>query len=183
MTSTSRSPVLHARSSGLIGVGLCLTAALLATPARAQSVIRQPGVHPDYIFEAEPHLLLAIDPPGKGGGAGLGPGFRGTVEIVDNGFIRNINNTVGIGFGADYVAFSGKGRPGTLLVPVVMQWNFWLGRGWSVFGEPGGVLVFGDKFTARPAGFGGARYHFNDSIALTLRVGYPEFSIGVSFLL
>jgi hypothetical protein len=28
----------------------------------------------------------------------------------------------------------------------------------------------------------GGRFHFNDSLALTMRVGYPSFSLGVSFL-
>jgi hypothetical protein len=28
----------------------------------------------------------------------------------------------------------------------------------------------------------GGRYQFNDRIALTLRVGYPTFSLGTSFL-
>jgi hypothetical protein len=171
------------RVSAALALGASAAALLFAPAALAQSVIRQPGVHPDYHFEAEPHLLLAIDPPGKGGGAGFGPGFRGTIEIVDNGFISKINNTVGVGFGADYVALTAKGDPGTFIIPVVMQWNFWFDHGWSVFGEPDGALVIGDKLRARPAGFGGARYHFNESIALTLRAGYPAVSVGVSFLL
>jgi hypothetical protein len=29
----------------------------------------------------------------------------------------------------------------------------------------------------------GGRYHFTDKIALTMRAGYPAFSIGVSFFL
>ena len=28
----------------------------------------------------------------------------------------------------------------------------------------------------------GGRYHFTDSLALTMRIGYPTFSLGVSFL-
>ena len=28
----------------------------------------------------------------------------------------------------------------------------------------------------------GGRFHFNDSVALTMRLGYPAFSLGVSFL-
>jgi hypothetical protein len=29
----------------------------------------------------------------------------------------------------------------------------------------------------------GGRFHFNDNVALTLRVGYPAISVGVSFFL
>lgn len=78
-----------------VAAALLLASFLTAPPAAAdRSVIKQPGAHPDYVFEAEPHLLLApfddLEP---------GVGFRGTIEIVDNGFVKTINNTVGIGFG------------------------------------------------------------------------------------
>jgi hypothetical protein len=29
----------------------------------------------------------------------------------------------------------------------------------------------------------GGRFHFNDKISLTMRIGYPDFSFGVSFFL
>jgi hypothetical protein len=145
---------------------------LLAAPARAdRSTIKQPGNHPDYVFEAEPHLIVAPFEDFL-----PGAGFRGTIELVDNGFVQTINNTVGIGFGADFV----KDR---VWIPVVMQWNFWLSENWSVFGEPGGALRLGKGSGVKPVGYGGARFHFSDHIALTLRVGHPAFSVGVSFLL
>jgi hypothetical protein len=70
-------------------------------------------------------------------------------------------------------------------LPAVMQWNFWLHRKWSVFGEPGVAMYFEDgdlEFTPFVL-YAGGRYHFTDTIALTMRVGYPTFSLGVSFLL
>jgi hypothetical protein len=84
---------------------------------------------------------------------------------------------VGIGFGLDV-------SPSKVYLPVVMQWNFWLSRKWSVFGEPGPTLRL-DKGKAKPDGslYVGGRYLFTDDIALTLRVGYPAPSVGVSFLL
>ena len=150
-----------------------VAASLVAPLAQADtSTIKLPGAHPDYVFEAEPHALIApfddLRP---------GVGFRGTIELVDNGFVSSINNTVGIGFGADWVKDHFR-------VPVVMQWNFWLSRNWSVFGEPGGLVDFGDKkTTVHPAFYAGGRFHFTDRIALTMRVGHPTASIGVSFLL
>lgn len=149
---------------------------LLAAPSAFadQALASRPGAHPDYHFEAEPHVLLEpFD-------ADLGVGFRGTLEIVDNGFIPSINNTVGLGFGLDL----GGDR---FWIPVVMQWNFWVSRNWSVFGEPGIVLRQrfrdDDETDLELAIFGGARLHLLERITLTLRVGTPSFSAGVSFLL
>jgi len=180
--------------------------------ARAQSTIKQPGAHPAYVFEAEPHLDAGLfDPPGFGGGTGLGFGFRGTLELVKNGFISKLNNSVGLGFGVDYLRYDGwqgpRGAcqqfvPGPAGVPicvrttsinhvnyfyfpVVMQWNFWLHRDWSVFGEPGLALYVQDgqvEFTPFVFYVGG-RYRLTDRVTLTMRIGYPTFSFGASFLL
>jgi hypothetical protein len=165
--------------------GLCVAAGWSITndAFADQSLIKHPGAHPDYVFEAEPHLAVGfVDPPGgKDHGKGFGPGFRGTIELVDNGFISSIKNTVGLGFGLDW--FVAGSKHSTFWVPVVMQWNFWLSRNWSVFGEPGGAIFFGDKTGASPVFFAGGRFHFSDVAALTLRVGYPALTVGVSFLL
>lgn len=156
----------------------------LLAAGRAQadeSIIKYPGDHPDYRFEAEPHMLIGFGGPFRGGRAELGGGFRGTVVILDNGFIKTINNSVGITFGAD--VFFGRG---TLLIPVGMQWNFWLSTHWSVFAEPGIVLAANrdrGRDLLHPSIWVGGRYHINDRIALTMRLGYPAFSIGASFFL
>ena len=182
-------------------MALCTAALALCAPrgARAESIIKHPGDHPRYSFEAEPHL--AIDPYGADG---FGPGFRGTLVLVDNGFVSSINNSVGLGFGLDWLFYGdrcdgsrGRVRPcdnGTdFMLPVVMQWNFWLHPQWSVFGEPGVAMHLRsgtnddfdfDFFTF----YAGGRFHFNDSVALTLRLGAPlvhdnVISIGASFLL
>jgi hypothetical protein len=193
---------------------LASTIALSYAPdARAQSIIKQPGNHPDYVFEAEPHGIIGFDPPGRAHDTGLGLGFRGTIEIVDNGFISKINNTIGIGFGLDWIHYDDddygywcRGRGDRwcgdpffddfdvdyFILPILMQWNFWLHEKWSVFGEVGGALAFisaddwydDDDIEFFPfLFFGGGRFHFTDNVALTMRVGYPYFSIGVSFLL
>ncbi len=190
---------------------LALSLSLLASPAFAQSTIRDTGAHPSYVLELEPHLLVGpIDPPGFHSGQGLGLGFRGTVNILPQGFIGPINDSVGIGFGADYLHYAGGEQRGAcerfepapggtqvcvetsggasdyLYLPVVMQWNFWLHRQWSVFGEPGlaPYLVDFDELHLQPFVFyAGGRFHFSDSVTLTMRLGYPTFSIGASFLL
>lgn len=180
--------------------------------AHAQSIARHPDQHPHYSFEAEPHLALGLlDPPGFGAGTGLGFGLRGTVKLLDRGFIPQLNDSVGLGFGLDYVRYDGwQGPRGACLefvpgpsgvpicvrtsaidhinyfyVPVVMQWNFWLHRQWSVFGEPGLGLHFEDgQFELDPFIFyAGGRFHVSDRITLTMRIGYPTFTFGASFLL
>ena len=160
-------------SRPIIASTLALATLAFSASAHAdRSIIKYPGDHPDYVFEAEPHLVVGPIPdffPGAG--------FRGTIELVDNGFISSINNTIGIGFGADINSDGGG------WIPVVMQWNFWLSENWSVFGEPGGVVRFGKHEGVAPAFFAGGRFHFSEYITLTLRAGYPGFSVGVSFLL
>ena len=89
-----------------------------------------------------------------------------------------------------------------------MQWNFFLSTHWSVFGEPGLALEYGTlrglsrahlrrpratgRLCVRPAPshfsvdpfvlFVGGRFHFSESASLTMRIGWPYFSIGVSFM-
>lgn len=186
----------------MAGVALVL---LFGSPgaANAQSIIKQPGAHPHYSFEAEPHLVMR-DRHGHHGG-GVGPGFRGTIVLTDDGFISKINNSVGIGFGLDWLVLGNEHCPGkhppdddhchdhdALVLPVVLQWNFWLHESWSVFGEPGLALVFDDREHENDTElhfdpfvfYAGGRYHFSDSVALTMRLGFPlTASIGVSFLL
>ena len=195
-------------STRLLAFALAIGALSLSARAHADTmIIRNPGDHSRYAFEAEPHLLLGlINPPGPASGTGFGLGFRGTVKLVDNGFVPTINNSIGIGFGADWVHYGGGGQVcvtdsgpsgvrtcansdavSELWFPVVMQWNFFLSRQWSVFGEPGlafryqSVPGFRD-LTVDPQLYLGGRWHFSDQMALTMRLGYPTFSVGVSFM-
>jgi hypothetical protein len=151
-----------------------------------------------------------VDAPGPANGNGVGLGFRGTIPLVNNGFIPNINNSIGIGFGLDWVHYPNGGvecvvrgrnlcaladQSGLdyLILPVVMQWNFWLSQNWSVFAEPGIAFHFfsnksdyvdnSDGLKVDPFVFYlGGRWHFSDYATLTMRIGYPTFSAGVSFL-
>lgn len=171
-------------------------------------IIKNPGDHPRYIFEAEPHLVLGfIEPPGYASGTGFGAGFRGSIPLVRNGFVPSINNSVAIGFGMDFARY-GRGdycvNGGALAdcnnrvrangfnefyFPVVLQWNFFLSRQWSVFGEPGVALNYHAWDGPRAIDvdpfifFLGGRWHFSDRMTLTMRIGYPAFSVGCSFLL
>ncbi len=195
--------------SSAILVGAVLMTA--SANARAQSTIDKPGAHVRYLFELEPHFSVGtFDPPGSGTGTGFGGGVHGTFEILRRGFIPTLNDSVGIGFAADWLRYdsSGYGRctnfesgpsgtricteveggPGGvtyLMIPVVMQWNFWLTRSWSVFVEPGAYLYFdgGDPGFAPLTLSLGGRFLFADSVAVTARVGHPELTIGLSIFL
>lgn len=202
-------PSLKVAASALVLLAVCSR----PDTAAAQSTISRPGARFAYGFEAEPHVVFGpFGPPGSGRTSdGLGLGFRGTVELASQGFIAKINDSVGLGFGIDWlhheydnsfgdctawrggpngtricVEVDGGRQRDVLVFPLVMQWNFWLTRQWSVFAEPGLFLFAaegsGESFGIRPlALYVGGRYHFSDAVALTARLGYPSLSLGVSF--
>jgi len=199
-------------SAALVAIALGVRAA-----HAEETIIKRPGDHPTYSVEIEPHLTLAVFLP-RAGSNGVGVGGRFTIPIVKNGFVSSINNSVGIGFGLDWVHYNGCYRyfanPGdcsnfdAFVLPVVMQWNFFLSTHWSVFGEPGLAIVYNNwgscggyyvdsrnnrilyecgnppsRIDVNPfILFVGGRYHFSETTALTMRIGWPYFSIGVSFM-
>jgi hypothetical protein len=185
----------------VLGALSVATILLLAPrPARAaDNTISRPGDHPSYSVEIEPHLLLGWGDTYDSGGFGLGARF--SIPVVQNGFVPTINNSVAISFGLDWLHFNGCWYNGNCEAnyfdfPVVMQWNFFVAQRWSVFGEPG-LLVYAGSYTSctlqancphapggsglEPAFFIGGRYHLSDKMSLTLRIGFPSFSFGVSF--
>ncbi len=187
--------------------------------ARAdEMIIKHPGDHPNYSVEIEPHFAAGFF---RYGASGIGLGGRFTIPVVKNGFVSTINNNVGIGFGIDWLHYSGcyYGRWyyysgcyfNSFWFPIDLQWNFFLATHWSVFAELGLAIVYSDwggpyyggggtcfdrfgnpydcggggpnHFELEPVVFIGGRYHFSESVALTLRLGWPYLSIGVSFML
>jgi hypothetical protein len=171
--------------------------ALTPRLGHAETIISQPGNHPRYSVELEPHLVLGWanidtnDPfPNRvniNDSAGIGPGLRVSIPLVDNGFVKKINNDVALGFGFDWAHY-GTADANVLWLPIVMQWNFHLTDVITVFGEPGGafryVSVRGNGELHADAVLQlGAKFMFSRYAGLTLRVGYPYFSAGVSFLL
>jgi len=144
--------------------------------AAESSIIKNPGDHPVYHVELEPHAIFGFGNFGKDVVPGVG--VQATFIIVQDGFIKTINNNVGIGVGANFFF----GNPLVVGIPVVMQWNFFLATHWSVFGEPGVGVAAGNRATFYPIFLAGGRYHFTENIALTMRVGYPWLAVGVSFL-
>jgi hypothetical protein len=175
---------------GLAGLGLVFVSKPAEAQDRTRGLIKDPNAHPQYTTELEPHLVLDVF-----GDDHVGLGGRATFEIVDPGFVPTINNTVGIGVGADWVHRTDLCHAGIchnydqLYIPLVMQWNFWFTKQWSAFGEPGLAIRFHDHGdhdddTDLEPVFGiGGRLSFTEKAALTLRLGVPEISLGVSFFL
>jgi hypothetical protein len=205
------------RSIVLGSLSVAMAVLALSPMARAQSTIRQPNQHPHYTLELEPHLAVGFfDPPGLGTGDGFGPGLRASFPLSEDGFLTKLNDTVALGVGLDWIFYDADGPPRAgcdrfvtapndtrvcvelgeestdqdyFYVPVVMQWNFWLHRRFSAFGEPGLALHLrrdgeddSDLGANLVLGVGG-RWHFVDNVAVTARLGYPTSTIGFSFLL
>ena len=196
------------KSRAYVFFAVVAASAACGTSAFADDTIKSHGDHPDYVVEIEPHGLVGFG--FRYGGAGIGVGARFSINIVKNGFIPSINNNVAISFGADFMHYGGcyggfsdgiGCSANYLFFPVALQWNFYVAEHWSVFGEPGIVPFYGfyddfcgnginqvrgcdnpSHFSVAPALYVGGRYHFNEHTALTMRIGYPDFSIGVSFL-
>jgi hypothetical protein len=180
-------------------IAAALAFAALPRAASAESLIHHPGVHPGYRVELEPHFLVQLaEPPHlqTGSAPGFGGGARVAIELIDNGPIPSINNTMALGFGFDWAHFERGGRcrgidcedtsVDHLYFPVVIQWNFWLSESWSVFGEPGLAYRYSPQTEDRLDTFvlsGGGRWHFSERATATLRIGYPAATAGFSFLL
>ena len=196
----------------LAALGALAVTTVAARPAAADDTIKHPGDHPQYAVEIEPHGVFGWTHYAYAPGAGLGLGARFSIPIVD-GFVPSINDTVAISFGIDWLHYSGTGcyyyfgphgpngcyavgDGNFLYFPVAMQWNFYVAKRWSVFGEPGLVIWHGwfdycngAANCANPNATGidwafyiGGRFHFNEHVALTMRIGYPTISVGVSFM-
>ena len=164
-----------------------------------------------YHLELEPHFVLGTAPPGAGRGSGLGGGVRASVVILRGNGKHSLAIGVGLDYGRYYGKWALSGYqdrclhytvgPGDLpvctdvtvnggqdtyvYIPIVVQWNFQLTRRFSLFGEPGLNIYYlaDDGVSAVPALYVGGRIRLSDRIALTLRIGYPMFGIGLSILL
>jgi hypothetical protein len=165
----SKASARPCRAATLTATAIGLFTLLAAGGAQAYEhvTIRDWRTPIGYQVELEPHLVLGTAPPGPGYGTGAGVGFRGSVVLLPDGFIRRVNDSVALGFGLDIGHYTASwsvdgyrdeclrfetGPNGTrictettsnggsynyVFVPVVMQWNFWLTERFSAFAEPG----------------------------------------------
>jgi hypothetical protein len=193
------------RTHLLLATSAAVSLAALLTCGEAGAQIRSPGAHSQGP-ELEPHVLFRTYGV-YGDGYGLGAGFRATFHIGRNNFIDSINNSVGVGVGLDWARYNycydyGRHYGGCGFgvnefdIPLVLQWSFYFTKAWSAFLEPGLNFRFysyscndpgcpnshlGGNYVD-PTIYVGARWHFSDSAALTLRLGSLNWSLGISFL-
>jgi len=190
----------------LLSSGLILSAIALAPAARADVVLRAEGPPPAneqasvYPLEIEPHF--AFGPENVYGASGYGAGVRFGIPVAF-GHLGSVPQNLAVGLGADLLHydncyFGTNCGANYVLVPAVAQWNLFVTRPVNVFAE-GGVYLYKGWFAgcgpgdgpgcAPPSDFGllptfalGGRFPVASSTALTLRIGYPTTTLGVSFM-
>jgi hypothetical protein len=191
-------PVRALRSRGLPAV-VVLALLLWAAPARAQSTIHDRS---DHDRPADLSLLLGVPIP-----FGFGAGMRFGIPVAPNGFIGSINDAVFVEPGFQFVFWSDFDRSQVgFEIPILMRWDFFLTRAWTVFGSVGPVFgIWFDraggghgnfevkgKEIFRPGeapGFfgvsfgGGALYNFSPDTALRLDASTGMIAVGILFRL
>ena len=185
-----------------------IAAPLLAAPAVASADVavtvegpRAPRYDESlYPIEVEPHFTFG--PENVYGAAGFGGGVRLGIPLV-TGHLGSVPQNLALSFGGDILHhdncfFGSDCGANYLMVPVAAQWNIFAVRRLSLFAE-GGAFVYKGWFDgcrpgdgpgcSSPSDFGvlptvaiGGRVHLGPGSALTLRVGYPTTTLGVSFL-
>ncbi len=161
----------------------------LAVPAHAQGR----GGHVSKV-DIELHGVFGYGWRAADQGENFGLGVRVGIPLIPNGPIRSINNSLVLGLGADVVFWSGyNGRAffdtSTVIIPAVIQWNFYIAPIFSIFPEVGVAFAtggcYGCGFGAWPGIALGGRIHFNNDAgypAFTFRLGFPTgLTLGVSF--
>lgn len=172
-------------------MAIALAVAATPTTARGGNIIKLP-------FRGKRPLQLDVHVGFSYLGKGLATGARFGIPLFHNGFIKSINNAVYINFGVDiYIINTHHGKSGDeyaggIGIPVTLHWEFYFTPRWSAFGEAG-PNIFIHPGTIKGGGWdwspghwfsvaAGGRFFIKDSVTLTLRLGSPYSSLGVSFL-
>ena len=175
-----------------------LVAALALLPTNAQAQPRHydaPHIHDNVIHG------VRFEVHGDLGWRGfLGAGFDVEIPIVPNGFLpaRGIHDEFALVPGFDILAYDFRdGTHGVGFAPqLTAQWNLYVHPKWSIFPEVGAAVFFvsdqywyhdapyrhGRRAFVDPVFAFGARRHFTDRVAVTMRIGYPfGAQAGVTF--
>lgn len=135
---------------------------------------------------------------------GIGAGVRAELVVAPEGAIPNFDDDISITAGAELLFFDfdndhDRDNGFGLWPGLAAQWNFYLGKNWSVFPELGLWLYFGhyhynryrgpdrDRWNDDNFGWGlmagiGGRYHLSSRTALMLRIQFPGLlQFGVTF--
>ena len=133
------------------------------------------------------------------GWGGIGAGARAEIVVAPDGAIPNVDDDISLTAGGEVLFFdvnnnnNNNNHNGIGIWPgFAAQWNFYLGKNWSVFPELGLWLYFGDgdyhhnnhnnDFGWSLMGGIGGRYHMATRNALMLRIQFPGLlQFGVTF--
>jgi hypothetical protein len=182
-------------------ITLCLSfLATAALPERAQA-----DHEIDTPFTGSRPLQLDFHGGFTWYGLGFAGGARFGIPLLQNGFVPSIDNAVYLNFGVDVYAIDWDGCRGAggcgggreygfaLGFPIALHWEFYFNDSWSAFAELGFQIFLppalfyrnqwdpGDHIGAWIIAAAGGSYHFSEAVALTLRVGNPYISFGVTF--
>jgi hypothetical protein len=185
---------------------LVLAAGVTPAVAKADVVVRAEGLEPprdyvsDYPVEIEPHFTFG--PENVYGASGFGAGLRVGIPLMV-GRLGSLSDNLAISFGGDVLHydncfFGNDCGANYLMLPVAAQVNLFVLRSVSLFAEGGAFLYKGWFDGCRiedgpgctaPSDLGvlptlaiGGRIHLGQFTAVTLRLGYPTTTIGLSFL-
>ena len=84
-----------------------------------------------------------------------------------------------MGVGGDWILSSSRKH---VLIPVTVQWNFWLSDHFALFIEPGLSVVLGAGTHLQPAIYAGGRYVLGSSVAILGKAGIPDATLGLGVL-
>jgi len=182
--------------------GLAIAALLAAAPASAQG--EAPASRDDarlYPIEIEPHFAFGAE--NIYGATGFGAGLRLSIPVISGYLGRGVPDNLAISFGGDVLHYdncyyTSNCGANYLMLPIAAQWNIFVARRVSLFGEAGAFIYKGffdgcgpgdGPGCSPPSDFGvlptlaiGARFHIGDNASFTARIGYPTMTLGVSFL-
>lgn len=179
-----------------------VTALSVLAPASSAEAQRRSSVDIRRPFTGQRPFQLDVHGGFTWWGVGFASGARFGIPIVNNGFVSSINDAVYINFGLDFYWTRWRCRGvrcedweygGGLGVPVTLHWEFYFHDDWSAFVELGAQLFLhpgfwnSGVFDAYDAGYWfvgaiGGRFHVNENVALTLRIGTPYASFGLTFM-
>jgi hypothetical protein len=135
--------------------------------------------HPKHVAELGVHAVGETVPPSDVDSRGAGVGARLYVNVLPRGLFNGVNDSFAVGAGGDFILSSSRKH---VLVPVTVQWNFWLGDSFALFVEPGVNMVFGAGTHVQPAIYAGARYVLGGSVSIVGKMGIPDATIGAGVL-
>jgi hypothetical protein len=201
MTHRTHRSVRRLLLAGLAATSFALSRAALAqAPGETTTPAPRDDEPSAYPVEIEPHFSF-----GAGdiyAAAGVGAGLRVSIPVVYS-LLRNVPDNLAISFGGDVLNYSdcyygNDCGANYLMLPAAAQWNVFVARRVSLLAE-GGLFVYKGFFNgcapgdgpgcSPPSDFGvlptiavGARVHLSDNASFVARIGYPTFTLGVSFL-